>query len=139
MEFKIKKGKTGRKMKKKLSLKKVKTTHSKKDDKVMVTRFSVSPAELKKGDKVTIKMTIRNVSEKLLKHIPWQIVKNKKILCHGVRNEVPSGDSFTVSVSWTAIKGNHFFYGDADPKNILKEPKIKQFNNLPQGADRRVK
>ena len=65
--------------------------------------------------------------------------QNKKILCFGVRSEVPAGDSFTVSVTWTAIKGEHFFYGDADPKNILKEPKIKQFNNLPQGADRRVK
>ena len=51
-------------MKKKLSLKKVKTTHSKKDDKVSVTRFSVTPAEPKKGYKVNIKMTIRNVSEK---------------------------------------------------------------------------
>ncbi len=128
-----------KKVKKKLSLKKVKTTHSKKDDKVSVTRFSVTPAEPKKGDKVTIKMTIRNVSDKSLKHIPWQIVKNKKILCFGVRSEVPAGDSFTVSVTWSAIKGEHFFYGDADPKNILKEPKIKQFNNLPQGADRRVK
>jgi len=128
-----------KKMKKKLSLKKVKTTHSKKDDKVSVTRFSVTPAEPKKGDKITIKMTIRNVSDKSLKQIPWQIVKNKKILSYGMRSEVPAGDSFTVSVTWTAIKGEHFFYGDADPKNILKEPKIKQFNNLPQGADRRVK
>lgn len=126
-------------MKKKLSLKKIKTTHSKKDDKVMVTRFSVTPAKPLKGEKVTVKMTIKNVSEKSLKQIPWQIVKDKKILCHGVRNEVPSGDNFTVSVTWTATKGDHFFYGDADPKNTLKEPKIKQFNNLPQGADLKVK
>ncbi len=139
MKFNKIKVKFVQKMKKKLSLKKVKTTHSKKDDKVMVTRFSVSPVKPKKGDKITIKMTIKNVSEKSLKHIPWQIVKNKKILCHGVRNEVPTGDSFSVSVTWTAAKGEHFFYGDADPKNLLKEPKIKQFNNLPQGADLKVK
>ncbi|KXK54326.1 MAG: hypothetical protein UZ05_CHB002000893 [Chlorobi bacterium OLB5] len=122
-------------MKKKLSLKKVKTTHTKKDDKVSVIRFSVSPPKPAAGSKVTVKMTIKNVSDKLLKHIPWQIVKNKKILCHGVRNDVPAGNSFQVSVTWTAIKGNHFFYGDADPKNVLREPKIKQFNNLPQGSD----
>ncbi len=126
-------------MKKKLSLKKIKTIQSKKDDKVMVSKFSVSPVKPAKGSKVTIRMTIKNVSEKVLKNIPWQIVKNKKILCHGVRNDVPSGDSFTISLTWTAAKGDHFFYGDADPKNILKEPKIKQFNNLPQGADLRVK
>ena len=126
-------------MKKKLSLRKVKTTQSRKDDKVMVTKFSVSPVKPKKGDKVTVRMSIKNVSEKLLRSIPWQIVKNKKILSYGVRNDVPSGDSFTVSLTWTASKGDHFFYGDADPKNTLKEPKIKQFNNLPQGADLRVK
>ncbi|MCC6865124.1 MAG: hypothetical protein IT280_03085 [Ignavibacteria bacterium] len=126
-------------MKKKLNLRKIKTTQSKKDDKVSVTRFSVSPQKPKKGDKVTVKMTIKNVSEKLLKGVPWQIVRNKKILYYGVRNEIASGDSFTVSVTWTALKGNHFFYGDADPKNTLKEPKIKQFNNLPQGADLKIK
>lgn len=139
MEFNKIKVKYIPKMKKKLSLKKIKTTHSKKDDKVMVTRFSVLPASPRKGDKITVKMMIKNVSERSLKHVPWQIVKNKKILCHGVRNDVPSGDSFTVSVTWTAAKGDHFFYGDADPKNILKEPKIKQFNNLPQGADLKIK
>ncbi len=122
-------------MKKKLSLKKVKTTISAKDDKVSVTRFSVSPKKPKKGEKVTIKMTIKNVTDRSLKGVPWQIVKNKKILYYGVRNEVASGDNFTVAVTWTAAKGNHFFYGDADPKNTLKEPKIKQFNNLPQGSD----
>lgn len=126
-------------MKKKLSLKKVKTTISRKDDKVSVTKFSVSPKSPKKGDKILIKMTIKNVTDKTLKSIPWQIVKNKKILYYGVRNEVSAGDSFTISVSWTAAKGNHFFYGDADPKNTLKEPKIKQFNNLPQGSDLKVK
>jgi hypothetical protein len=126
-------------MKKKLSLKKVKTTISKKDDKVSVTKFSVSPVNPKKGDKIIIKMTIKNVTDKTLKSIPWQIVNNKKILYYGVRNEVSPGDSFNISVSWTASRGNHFFYGDADPKNTLKEPKIKQFNNLPQGSDLKVK
>ncbi len=126
-------------MKKKLNLRKINTTQSKKNDKVSVTKFSVSPLEPKKGEKVTVKMTIKNVSEKALKGIPWQIVKNKKIIGYGVRNDVATGDSFTVSLTWTASKGDHFIYGDADPKNILKEPKIKQFNNLPQGADIKVK
>ena len=36
-------------------------------------------------------------------------------------------------------KDTHFFYGDADPDNTLKEPKIKQYNNLPQGTDVKVK
>jgi hypothetical protein len=123
----------------KLSLKKVRTTHSKKDDKVSVTGFSVSPVVPKPGRKVMIRMTIRNVSDKMIKGVPWQIVKNKKILDCGVRYNLSAGDSFRVSTTWTAVKGSHFFYGDADPRNILKEPKIKQFNNLPQGADVKVK
>ncbi len=124
---------------KKLNLRKIRTTHGKKDDKVSVLKFSVLPVNPKPGRTITIKMTIRNVSDKLLKGVPWQIVKNKKILDCGVRYNLSPGDSFRVSTTWTATKGSHFFYGDADPKNILKEPKIKQFNNLPQGADIKVK
>lgn len=124
---------------KKLSLKKVRTIESKKDDKIRVTNFSVSPADVKPGEVVTIRMTIKNVSEKTLKGVPWQIVKNKKILDTGVRYNLPSGDSFKVATTWTSSRGSHFFYGDADPKNTLKEPKIKQYNNLPQGSDIRVK
>jgi hypothetical protein len=123
----------------KLSLKKIRTTHSRKDDMVSVTRFSVTPVIPEPGKQVTIRMTIKNVSDKLLKGVPWQIVKNNKILDCGVRFNLSAGDSFRVSTTWTAVKGSHFFYGDADPKNVLKEPKIKQFNNLPQGADVKVK
>lgn len=124
---------------KKLSLRKIRTIHSKKDDKVSVTRFSVTPVAPKPGKQVMIRMTIKNVSDKMLKGVPWQIVKNKKILDCGVRYELSAGDNFRVSTTWTAVKGSHFFYGDADPKNVLREPKIKQFNNLPQGADVKVK
>jgi hypothetical protein len=124
---------------KKLSLRSVRTTESKKHDKVCVTGFSVKPVNPKPGKAITIKMTIQNVSGKLLKSVPWQIVKNKKILDHGVRFNLSAGDTFKVSTSWTAAKGSHFFYADADPKNTLKEPKIKQFNNLPQGTDIKVK
>ncbi len=124
---------------KRLSLKKVRTIHSKKDDKVSVTRFSVTPVVPKPGKHVTIRMTIKNVSDKMLTGVPWQIVKNRKILDCGVRYNLSAGDSFRVTTTWTAVKGSHFFYGDADPKNVLKEPKIKQFNNLPQGADVKVR
>jgi hypothetical protein len=84
-------------------------------------------------------MTIKNVSPYTLKGVPWQIVKNKKILDSGVRYNLSSGDSFKVTTTWTATEGSHFFYGDADPKNVLKEPKIKQYNNLPQGFDVKVR
>lgn len=124
---------------KKLSLKKVRTIESKKDDILKVTSFSVSPAVSQTGKPVTIRMTIKNVSEKALKSVPWQIVKNKNILDSGVRYNLPSGDSFKVQTTWTAVKGSHFFYGDADPNNTLKEPKIKQYNNLPQGRDVKIK
>lgn len=124
---------------KKLSLKKVRTIESKKDDMVRVSSFSVTPAAAKPGKPVTVKMTIKNVSEKTLKSVPWQIVRNKKILDAGVRYNLASGDSFKVQTTWTAVKGSHFFYADADPKNTLKEPKIKQYNNLPQGSDVKIK
>ncbi len=124
---------------KKLHLKKIRTTESKRDDKVKVTGFSVLPLKPKAGKTVTIRMTIKNVSEKLIKSVPWHIVKNKKILDHGVRFNLSAGDSFKVSTTWTATKGSFFIYADADPKNTLREPKIKQFNNLPQGTDLKVK
>src|SRR4030095_8024205 len=124
---------------KKLSLKNIRTIESKKDDIVRVTNFSVTPLVAKPGKVVTIKMTIKNVSERTLKGVPWQIVKNKKVLDSGIRCNLAAGDSFKIATSWTSAKGTHFFFGDADPKNTLKEPKIKQFNNLPQGADVKIK
>lgn len=124
---------------KKLSLKKIRTIESKKDDVVRVTSFSVSPTVTETGKHITIRMTIKNVSEKSLKGVPWQIVKNKKIIDSGIRYNLAAGDSFKIQTTWTATKGSHFFYGDADPKNTLKEPKIKQYNNLPQGSDVKIK
>jgi len=115
------------------------TTFGLKNDKVRVTHFTVSPSSPKAGKPAKIKMVIENVSSHTIKKIPWQIVKDKKVLDSGNRFDLPPGDSFTVSVTWTAASGSHFFYGDADPENTLNEPKIKQFNNIPQGIDVRVK
>lgn len=123
----------------KFNIKKIKTIDSSHDDIIRVTDFKVTPAKPKKGSHVTIKMTINNVSKKVLKKIPWQIVIDNKILDCGTRCSLDPGDCFKVSVTWTATPGAHFLYGDADPKNTLKEPKIKQFNNLPQGIDIKVK
>jgi predicted CoA-binding protein len=111
------------------------TTFGNKNDVVRVVGFSVIPVKPEQGEKVLIKMTVKNVSSKLLKNIPWQILDGKKILYTGVRHDLKASDSFTVSVSWTASAGSHFFCGDADPDNILNEPRVKQFNNLPQGVD----
>jgi hypothetical protein len=127
------------KRRKKLNLKKISTIDGKKDDKIRVTDFNVNPVITKKGEQVTVNMTIKNVSSKSLRSVPWQIGMDKQILNYGVRYNLSSGESFKVCVTWEATSGNHFFYGDADPKNILKEPKIKQFNNLPQGIDVKVK
>lgn len=124
---------------KKLSLKQVRTIESKKGDVIRVTGFTVSPAKPKPGKTVIIKMTVKNVSDKNLTGVPWQIVKNKKVFATGVRYNLSAGDSFRISTTWTAAKGSHFFYADADPRNTLKEPKIKQYNNLPQGSDVKVK
>jgi len=123
---------------KKFDIKKIKTIDSRHDDIIRVTDFKVTPVNPKKGKQVTIKMTIKNVSQKILRNVPWQIVLDEKILDHGTRCRVEAGDSFKISVTWTAAPGKHFLYGDADPKNTLKEPKIKQFNNLPQGIDVKV-
>lgn len=116
-------------------IKEEETITGKKDDKVRVTSFSVRPLNPKPGETVTIKMTVKNMSSSVLESIPWQIVCDRKILESGTRNLLSKGDSFTVSVTWTAKAGNHFFYGDVDPQNVLNEPKIKQYNNFPQGID----
>lgn len=127
------------KRKKKLNLKNIKTIEGKKYDKVKVMDFWVSPVNPKKGQLVTVNMEIGNVTSKTLKSVPWKIGVDKKILQSGIRFNVPAGDKFKIITTWTALPGQHFFYGDADPDNILREPKIKQFNNLPQGIDVKVK
>jgi len=123
---------------KKFDIKKIKTIESRDEDIIRVTDFNVVPVNPKKGKHVTIKMVIKNVTSKTLKSVPWQIVNNDKIIYHGARCMLQPGDSFKISVTWKALPGKHFFYCDADPKNTLKEPKIKQFNNLPQGIDVKV-
>jgi hypothetical protein len=111
------------------------TISGKKDDKVEVTCFTVRPVKQKAGKPVTISLTIKNVSGRTLNEIPWQIGKDKDILYEGERYDLPAGRSFTITVTWTSITGTHFFFGNADPRNILKEPRSKQFNNFPQGID----
>lgn len=115
--------------------KRIETISGRKDDKVRVTSFSVKPVHPGIGEPVTIRMSIKNVSGKTLERIPWQIVKDKSILDFGTRCSLASGDTFSISVTWNAKPGNHFFYGDVDPENTLKEPRVKQYNNSPQGID----
>ncbi len=116
-------------------LKKELAMTKRKQDIVQVTGFYVRPVSPREGKTVIIKMDIKNVSKKMIKRVPWQIVKDKKILDSGTRFNLPSGDKFSVSVTWTATSGRHFIYGDVDPENVLKEPRPKQFNNSPQGVD----
>ncbi len=116
-------------------IKKEETISGSKNDKVRVTSFSVKPLNPRLGETVIIKMSVKNVSGTLLQGIPWQIICDKKILESGIRNILPKDDSFTVSVTWTAKAGGHFFYGDVDPHNVLKEPRVNQYNNFPQGID----
>ncbi|RPI12817.1 MAG: hypothetical protein EHM58_19640 [Ignavibacteriae bacterium] len=111
------------------------TIEGRKNDKVEVTDFSVKPVKPKPGEQVLISITVKNVSGRTLNEIPWQIGKDKEILYSGERYNLPTGKSFKVSVSWTSVTGTHFFFGDVDPRNILKEPRTKQFNNFPQGVD----
>lgn len=124
---------------KKLNLRSLSTIENKKDDVIQVLDFKVIPKSPKPGKMIKISMTIKNVSAKNLKQIPYQIGIDERILHSGVRYNVPQGDIFNVCITWTAVKGQHFFFGDADPHNTLKEPKIKQYNNLPQGIDVNIK
>jgi hypothetical protein len=128
-------------MKKKLAspLSASRTTLGTTGDIIRVTGFTASPVYTSPGKTITIKMSIKNVTKHLLKKVPWRIVKNKKVLDSGVRHGLPAGDTFRISTTWIAKPGTYFFYGDADPNNILKEPRIRQFNNLPQGIDIMVK
>jgi len=124
--------------KQKLAFKKSDLLNSQKNDIVQVTDFTVKPVSAKAGEAITIRMEIANVSNKNLKRVPWQIVKDKKILFSGSRFDLPSGNRFSISFTWSAAPGTHFIYGDVDPKNVLREPRTKQFNNSPQGIDVKV-
>ena len=127
------------KRRKKLNLRKIKTIDSHTEDVVRVLDFKVSPVKSKKGKNVTVNMVIKNVSPKTLRSVPWQIGMDDEILNSGTRYNLGPGDSFKVCITWTAEPGHHFIYGDADPHNTLKEPRVKQYNNLPQGFDVVVK
>jgi hypothetical protein len=123
------------KSKQKKAINTAKTTFAAKDDVVRVIKFSVTPVKPRPGEEVAIKMTIKNSSGKTLKRVPWQIILGKKLLYSGTRYGLKAKDTFSVKATWTAVAGSHFIFADADPDNTLDEPRIMQFNNLPQGFD----
>jgi len=116
-------------------IKNIDLVNNNKGDKVKVIRFMVNPKKPGAGEPIKIKFKVLNVSGKTLKLIPWRIVKNKTIIYSGYRFNLPANSSFEVAASWIAVKGNHFFYADIDPQNVLNEPRSKQFGNFPQGED----
>jgi hypothetical protein len=107
-------------------------------DKIKVNNFIVTPIKPQQGDLVRIKFSVSNVTKSKLKLVPWRIVNNKTILYSGYRFNLLPATSFDIVVTWEAVKGNHFFYVDIDPQNILDEPRAKQFDNFPQGVDVKV-
>ena len=118
-----------------LQLNSIDLINNKTGDKVRVVDFEVSPKTPIPGELLKIKFRVENVGNSKLKLVPWRIVNNKEILYSGYRFNLPSGSSFEVTATWQAVKGNHFFYADIDPQNILNEPKSKQYDNFPQGVD----
>lgn len=104
-------------------------------DKVKVLHFTVTPKNPKPGDLLKIKFSVQNVTHSTLKLVPWRIVDNKTIIYSGYRFNLLPGTFFDITASWTAVKGQHFFYIDIDPQNVLNEPKSKQYDNFPQGVD----
>jgi hypothetical protein len=106
-------------------------------DKVEVMAFSIEPADPKEGQEVTVKMTVKNKGDESLSGVPWRIAKDNKLLGEGTQDEVAAGETFEVTATYTAEAGEHHFYGDADPKNVLKESKAALKNNT-KAADASV-
>lgn len=100
-------------------------------DKCQVTDFSITPTPPRQGQLVTIKMTIKNVSNTTLK-IPWKITRNDQVWSGA--QEVKAGDSFSPTVTWSAALGAQHFVGTADPDNTLGEV-LNQRNNNSKSLD----
>ena len=100
-------------------------------DKVQVTDFSITPTAPVSGGPVTVKMTIKNLTNGVL-NIPWRIATTTVV--SNVKENVGGGSSFEVSARWTATPGQQHFFGDADPDNSLQEPQPVRRNNT-KGLD----
>jgi hypothetical protein len=88
------------------------------DDKVEVTEFAVDPAQVRTGQSVTAKMTIKSKcpSGTADLSVPWKIFLDNRIISNGTAR-IAAGGVAHVTAAWTAATGSHLFFGGAEPAN----------------------
>lgn len=87
-------------------------------DKVQVTSFTITPNEPFEGQKVTIEMKTKVLQK--LDNFQWQIAVDD-IGKMETKSNLNVGDTFTATLDWVAIPGDHRFTGMVDPNDQLQE------------------
>jgi len=88
--------------------------------KLEVTGLTIEPANPKAGDRVTVKLTIKNTGTGTVANVPWSIEADNQRVGEGTEGSVTAGSSFTKTAQWTATAGKHQFSGDVDLQKTLK-------------------
>ena len=102
-------------------------------DRVAVVSFTVSPEKPLQGEKVQVKMTIKNVGSVPVGRVPWKIDRDGSTVDSGSYGRLDPGVTFDIPVfTWFASGlGSHSFTGFADPDNVLSEDQDgSRYNNV---------
>lgn len=97
-------------------------------DIVEATAFQAQPAVIRVGDRITLTLTIKNVSGAPLASVPWTIIEpvgpRWRTCGSGALTNVAPNAPVQVSCTMTAFVGPHSFRGAADPAGSLGEAQV---------------
>jgi len=85
--------------------------------KIEALNLTVTPAQPKAGDPVTVKFTVRNAGPGAAAKVPWSIhlYTGNRTLAQGEQLNVAAGATFEVTAPWTPTAGNQRLQGYVDP------------------------
>ena len=106
--------------------------------KVETTALTITPANPKSGDQVTVKLTIKNTGTGTVAKVNWGITDytGNQTLKEGEKANLPAGSSFEVTAPWTARAGVQSPSGDVRLRNSTgnylknRAPSASQVKNL---------
>ena len=98
-------------------------------EKAEVTAFSLNPTVARQGQSVKATMTIENKCPggTAVLSVPWKIYLDSQMIKTGTA-KISAGSKADVTTSWTAVVGEHHFYGSAFkstlPDVIINVPRV---------------
>ena len=85
--------------------------------KIEAQNLTVTPAQPKAGDPVTVKFTVKNTGPGTVAKVPWSIhlYTGNRTLGQGEQLNVAAGATFEVTAPWTPAAGSQRLQGYVDP------------------------